>query len=109
MESPSKHLLARWQSLENGPGLKKVALWSRVLWVVGFVLSLFVVFGLYHQLNPIVIAAASAVMGWVIAETNALRNRRAQWPLLRPYIDWQRVQADLARNDQSHKSSARGQ
>ena len=68
---------------------------ARVLWMVGLVLCLFVVFGVVYRLHPALIAIAAAVMGWVIAERNALRTRAAQWPIFRSYIDWKRVQDDL--------------
>jgi hypothetical protein len=34
-------------------------------------------------------------MGWVVAESNALRTRLAQWPVFMTYIDWKRVDEDL--------------
>ena len=68
---------------------------ARVLWVVGLVLFLFVVLGVLYHLHPALIAVAAAVMGWVVAERNALRTRIAQWPIFKSYIDWRRVQDDL--------------
>jgi hypothetical protein len=59
-----------------------------------------VVFGVAYGLHPAAIAVAAAAMGWIIAETNALRWRLAQWPTLKRYIDWQRVHEDLAKDAQ---------
>ena len=68
---------------------------ARVLSIVGFVLLMFVVFGVIYGLHPVLIAVAAAVMGWVVAERNALVTRAAQWPIFKSYIDWKRVQNDL--------------
>jgi hypothetical protein len=95
MTSETKQLLSRWQSLEKNGGLQRAASMARVLWIVGLVLCIFVVFGIVYRLHPALIAVAAAVMGWMIAERNALRTRAAQWPILKSYIDWKRVQDDL--------------
>lgn len=87
--------MTRWQSLEKDGGLQRAVSVARVLWIVGLVLFMFVVFGLVYRLHPALIAAAAAVMGWVIAERNALRTRASQWPVFKNYIDWKRVQEDL--------------
>jgi hypothetical protein len=98
MNIETRKLLARWQSLEKGDGLRRAASTARMLWVVGLVLFLFVVFGVVYKLHPAAIAAGAAVLGWVTAERTALRTRAAQWPVFKQYIDWNRVQEDL-RND----------
>ncbi len=95
MTRETKQLLTRWQSLEKDGGLQRVVLFGRLLWMVGCVLCIFVVFGVVYRLHPALIAAAAAVMGWVVAERNALRTRAAQWPIFKNYIDWKRVQDDL--------------
>ena len=41
------------------------------------------------------IAIAATALGWIVAETNALRNRLTQWPIFKQYIDWQRVHQDI--------------
>ena len=56
---------------------------------------MFVVFAVVYKLHPVFVAVAATVMGWVIAERNALRSRIAQWPTFKRYIDWKRVQEDL--------------
>jgi hypothetical protein len=95
MTSETKQLLTHWQSLEKDGGIQRAASMARVLWIVGLVLFLFIVFGVVYRLHPALIAVAAAVMGWVIAERNALVTRAAQWPIFKSYIDWKRVQEDL--------------
>ena len=95
MNIETKQLLSRWQSLEKDGGLRRADSMARVLWGVGLVLFLFVVLGVLYHLHPALIAVAAAVMGWVVAERNALRTRIAQWPIFKSYIDWRRVQDDL--------------
>jgi hypothetical protein len=99
VDSESKNLLQRWKSLETGDALQRASSRVRFLWFAGLGLCIFVVFGLAFGLHPIAIAVAAAVMGWIVAESNALRTRLAQWPLFRRYIDWKRVEEDLGSSD----------
>jgi hypothetical protein len=99
MDSDTKQLLARWQSLEKDGGLRRADFTSRMLWIVGLVLFLFVVAGVIYRFHPGLIAVAAAVMGWVIAERNALRTRAALWPIFETYLDWKRIQQDLKDDD----------
>ena len=91
-------LLKRLQSLEDGEGLRRAATLSRVLFVVGLLLSIFVGWAIIFRLHPALIAAAAMAVGWVVAERNALRTRVSQWPIFRVYIDWARVRDDLKRS-----------
>ena len=95
MNTDTRQLLNRWQSLKEDGGLQRAASMARTLWFVGLLLCLFVVFGVICRLHPALIAVASAVMGWVVAERNALRTRIAQWSVFKTYIDWRRVEEDL--------------
>lgn len=95
MNSETKQLLTRWQSLQQGDGLRRVDSTARVLWFIGLVLFIFVVCGVVYKLHPALGAVAAAVMGWVVAERNALRTRRRQWPIFENYVDWNRVHGDL--------------
>jgi hypothetical protein len=52
-----------------------------------------------YRLHPAPVAVAAAIMGWVIAERNALRTKSAQWPAFKRYIDWQSVKDDLSNGD----------
>jgi hypothetical protein len=94
VDAATKQLLARWRRLEGGDGLKRAVLTSRVLFIVGLALLLFVFLAVVYQLHPVLIAFAAAAMGWVIAERNALRTRLAQWAIFKRYIDWKRVHED---------------
>ena len=99
MNTETKQLLARWQSLEKNGGLQRAGATARLLWIVGLVLCIFVVFAVVYRLHPAFVAVAAAVMGWVIAESNALRTRLAQWPIFKRYIDWKLVQEDLSHDN----------
>jgi len=87
MNIETKKLLTRWQSLEKDGGLQRAVSVARALGVFGLVLFMFVVFAVVCRLHPALIAATAAVMGWVIAERNALQIRAAQLPIFKSYID----------------------
>jgi len=95
MDKETRELLSRWESLRSANGLAHATSMTRILWLLGLVLFLGVVIGLYYALYPAVLAAASAVMGWVIAERNALKSRMSQWSIFSRYLDWERVRDDL--------------
>ncbi len=95
MNAETKQLLTRLQSLEKDGALRRADSTAGVLWIVGLALFVLVAVGMVYRFHPALIAVASAVMGWVIAERNALRTRVAQWPIFRSYIDWKRVHQDL--------------
>ena len=95
MNTETKQLLSRWQSLEKDGGLQHAASRVRALCFVGLVLCVFVIFAVIYRFHSAFVAVAAAAMGWVIAESNALRTRLAQWPIFKTYIDWRRVEEDL--------------
>jgi hypothetical protein len=95
MNTETKQLLTRWQSLDKNGGLQRAGATARTLRIVGLLLCIFVVFAVVYRLHPAFAAFAAAVMGWVIAESNALRTRLAQWPIFKSYIDWKKVEEDL--------------
>jgi hypothetical protein len=95
MNTETKQLLTRWQSLEKDGGLQHAASRARALWFVGLALCIVVVFAVIYRLHPAFAALAAAAMGWVVAESNELRTRVAQWPIFKTYIDWNRVEEDL--------------
>ena len=95
MNTETKRLLSRWQSLERDGALKHAASRARALWFVGLTLCIFVGFAVIYRLHPAFVAVGAAAMGWLIAESNALRTRIAQWPIFKTYIDWKRVEEDL--------------
>jgi hypothetical protein len=98
MQTRATALLQRLVSLEDGDGLRRATSLSRVLFGVGLLLSVFVGYAIVYRLHPALIAVAALVIGFVIAERNALRSRISQWPIFRGYIDWQRVREDLKRD-----------
>ncbi len=95
MNTETKNLLVRWQSLEKGDGLRRADFTARVLWFFGLALLMLVVFGIFDGLHPAAVAAAATVLGYVIAERNAVWSRSRQWPIFKRYIDWKRVEEDL--------------
>jgi hypothetical protein len=98
MPNHSNRLLTRLDSLETGDGLRRAKAVSQVLFFVGLLLAIFVGIAMAHGLHPGFIAVAAVAVGWIVAERNALRLRILEWPIMRNYIDWQRVQADLHRD-----------
>jgi hypothetical protein len=95
MNIETKQLLTCWQSLEKNGGLRRADATARLLWIFGLLLCIFVVFAVVYRLHPAFVAVPAAAMGWVIAESNALRTRLAQWPVVKTYIDWKKVEEDL--------------
>jgi hypothetical protein len=95
MNTETKQLLTRWQSLEKNDALRRAGATARLLWIVGFVLGLSVLFAVVYRLHPAFVALPAAAMGWVTAESNALRLRVAHWAVFRNYIDWEKVEEDL--------------
>ena len=95
MNTETKQLLSRWQSLEKDGALQHAASRARLLRFVGLALCIFVVLAVIYRFHPVLVAVAAAAMGWVIAESKALRSRIAQWPIFKSYIDWKRVEEDL--------------
>ena len=51
MNTETKQLLARWQSLAKDGGLQRADSTARVLWVAGLVLFFFVVFAVVYRLT----------------------------------------------------------
>jgi len=96
MNIEAKTLLLRWKALDQEEGLRRAISTARLLWFIGLVLCMVVVAGIVYKLHPAAVAVAAAVMGWVVAERNALQTRVVHWPILKRYIDWKRVQEDLS-------------
>ena len=101
MDKNTRQLLLRWQALQDGGGLKRVTSLARALWSIGLLLALFCGYAVVNRLDPILIAAVAAATGWIVAETNALRTRAAQWPIVKMYIDWKHVREDLGEEDRT--------
>lgn len=100
----SNEILARWHEIESREGLARAKKISRSLTIVALILC--VVIGLVsirYGLASIAYAVAGALVGWLIAERNALDSRIADWPTYRQYIDWSRVRQDLQISSQSRQ------
>jgi hypothetical protein len=54
-----------------------------------------IVMGHFIAIPNWVSVGLGVVVGWLLAERNALETRTKQWPIFRRYIDWNRVQTDL--------------
>ena len=85
-------LSLKWMS---SPTTARHGIWAGE---AGMLLAICIGIAVAYGLHPGFIAIASAAVGWIIAERNALRSRISQWPIMRNYIDWQRVRADLPRD-----------
>ena len=92
-------LLRRWRALREDTGVRQVSSRIRVFWILGFAFCVVAVLGIVYCWPAIIVAIAGAGAGWLIAETNALRNRLLQWPFFQRYIDWRKVDEDLSNSD----------
>jgi hypothetical protein len=91
-----KILLSRWVAIERGDGIEQLRRITRYLTVGAFAICVAVVLlGIYFALPPLLFVFPGIAIGWLIAERNALQSRVAQWPVIRRYIDWARVDNDL--------------
>jgi hypothetical protein len=95
MQATTRVFLQRWLAFADRDGVARAARTARLLWVAGLLLTVLVVNGLWFGLHPVAVAILAGVAGWIIAETNALRSRIAQWPEMSQYIDWERVRRDM--------------
>jgi hypothetical protein len=96
MDKETRNLLLRWQMLQNDEGAKPVRTVLLMLSLSALAFFIFVMVGLnYGSFHPTVVVLAAAAMGYVVAEAIALRHRMNQWPRLKHYIDWKRVEEDL--------------
>lgn len=100
----ANEILTRWAAIERGDGLVKCQKISRVLTIIGVAGCIAIVAGtMWLGWVAGAFGIAGILIGWVIAERNALDTRVADWPTYRQYIDWPRVHQDLATNDPVHK------
>jgi hypothetical protein len=98
MPSRANVILKRLRSLEEGEGLRRASLVSRILFFVGVLAAMFIGCAVTFRWHPVLIAVAGAIVGYIIAERAALRSRILQWPIFRTYIDWHKVDEDLKRD-----------
>ena len=98
-------LLSRWSDLESGRGLHTAKAVSRRLSLLSLVIcTLTAIAGIYFSPLSLAFAIPGIVIGYLIAERNALESRAAQWNTLREYIDWPKVRRELGAH--STKSSS---
>lgn len=91
-----RQLLSRWCDLESGRGLETAKSVSKRLSLSALaILVLTAVIGLFTSPFGLVFAIPGILVGYLIAERNALDARAEQWPVFRHYIDWPKVQRDL--------------
>jgi len=95
IDAETKRLLLRWQALSQSGALQGTKSMALTLWIVGLVLTVLVMVGIAKGLSPILVACGAAFVGWIIAESNALRSRIAQWKTFQSYLDWKRIEEDL--------------
>jgi len=86
------HILQTWLSLKEAGGLLKAKRASNILLIIGLVISILLVFSIFYRLNPIISVILSFILGWSIAERNALRIRIEMWPKLEKYLNWDVIQ-----------------
>jgi hypothetical protein len=92
----SNEILSRWLAIESGNGLQKARRIARSLSIAALVFCIGIGLAVM-RFGPtsLLFAIAGLVVGWLIAERNALDARIANWPTYRQYIDWPRVRKDL--------------
>ena len=95
VDAESKRLLLRWQALNKPDGLQRAKSMALTLWIFDFIVVVVVAVAIAKGHSAVLAACGGAVVGWLIAETNALRNRIAQWSSYQHYLDWQRIEQDL--------------
>ena len=95
VDAETKRLLLRWQALKKPGGLQRAKSVALTLWIFGFIIFGIVAVAIANGHSAVLIACGGAVVGWLIAETNALRCRLAQWNTFQRYLDWGRIEQDL--------------
>ena len=94
VDAETKRLLLRWLTLSKPGELQRVKSRAMTLWIFGLIVFLIVAIAIAKAQSPIFIVAGGMVVGWLIAETNALRSRIGQWDTFQRYLDWARIEHD---------------
>ena len=100
-------ILTRWVAIESGNGIENVRKTSHFFSIAAFTVCVAV--GLvyaFFDLPSLVFEFPGALIGWLIAERNALESRIAQWPTFRQYIDWTKVREDLRAQGTSQRNTS---
>ena len=91
-----QEMLGAWVAIERGNGSARVLRTGRYLSFAAFAVTVATVLvSMNFELPRLVFFAPGVLVGWLIAERNALADRLSKWPILRQYIDWSHVDADL--------------
>ncbi len=86
-----KQILQTWLTLKENGGLLKAKKAKNTLLFFGLLLSFLVAYMLFHKLNPIYSILPLVLIGWSIAERNALCSRIESWPKLEKYLNWELI------------------
>lgn len=98
-------LIRRWIALERGNGIERARRVSRYLDIGGFALFVaIIVSSIFLDLPSLILVLPAIVVGWLLAERNALNGRLAQWPTIRQYIDWEKIDRDYASQQSAVKT-----
>jgi len=95
VDAETKSVLLRCKGLSQPETLqraKSIALWLRL---AGLVVACLVVVAIAKGFSSVWVAVGAVVVGWLVAETNALRTRLSQWGTFSRYLDWQRIEQDI--------------
>ena len=93
---PPSTILNKWIAIERGNGIERAKRVIRYLSFGAIALCILVgIAGALWGVSILAVALPSALAGWLIAERNALQQRIGQWPVVRQFIDWPRVEEDL--------------
>jgi hypothetical protein len=95
VDTSTKQLLAKWLALSQAGALQRAKSMVWTLWIFSGIVAMLVVVAIANRADPVWVAVGAAAVGWLIAETNALRTRIAQWSTFRRYLDWKRIEQDL--------------
>ncbi len=85
-------MLQTWVAIKEECGLSKAKKTNKILLFLGVVLSIVVTYIFYYKINPLFSILPSILIGWSIAERNALRARIESWPKLEKYLNWKLIQ-----------------
>jgi hypothetical protein len=95
IDAETKRLQLRWQALNKQGGSQRAKSMALTLWIFGFTVVVVIAVAIANGHSAVLVACGGAVVGWIIAETNALRSRIAQWKTFQRYLDWARIEQDI--------------
>lgn len=81
-------ILQKWISIKDEGGISKAKKTKIILLLLGVILSVVVAIIFYYKLNPLFSIIPSVLLGWSVAERNALTSRIKSWSKLEKYLNW---------------------